>query len=32
MISSILAEENITDFIISILESGPWGGLAPFRK
>ena len=28
VISSISAEENITDFIISILESGPWGGLA----
>jgi propionate CoA-transferase len=28
MISSILVEENITEFILSILESGPWGGLA----
>ena len=28
IISSILAEENIHEFILSILESGPWGGLA----
>jgi len=28
MISSILVEENINEFILSILESGPWGGLA----
>src|SRR5215207_397331 len=28
MVSSIAAEEEITDFIITILESGPWGGLA----
>jgi propionate CoA-transferase len=28
IISSILAEENINEFILSILESGPWGGLA----
>ena len=27
-VSSIAAEEEITDFIITILESGPWGGLA----
>ncbi len=28
VISSILAEENIADFLISVLESGPWGGVA----
>jgi acyl CoA:acetate/3-ketoacid CoA transferase len=28
LVSSIAAEEEITDFIITILESGPWGGLA----
>ena len=28
MISSILAEENINEFILSVLESGPLGGLA----
>ena len=28
LISLIAAEENITDFIITVLESGPWGGLA----
>ena len=28
IISLILAEENISDFIISILESGQWGGVA----
>ncbi|MBV9175967.1 MAG: hypothetical protein JO327_10725 [Nitrososphaeraceae archaeon] len=28
LISLIAAEENVTDFIITVLESGPWGGLA----
>jgi propionate CoA-transferase len=28
LISSISAEENVSDYIVSILESGPWGGLA----
>jgi acyl CoA:acetate/3-ketoacid CoA transferase len=28
LVSSIAAEEEITDFIITVLESGPWGGLA----
>ena len=28
LISSVGAEEGISDFIITVLESGPWGGLA----
>jgi propionate CoA-transferase len=28
LISLVAAEENVTDFIIPVLESGPWGGLA----
>ena len=28
LISSVGAEEDVSDFIITILESGPWGGLA----
>jgi propionate CoA-transferase len=28
LVSSVAAEENITDFIITVLESGPWGGIA----
>jgi propionate CoA-transferase len=28
LISLIATEENVTDFIITVLESGPWGGLA----
>ena len=28
LVSSIAPEEEITDFIITVLESGPWGGLA----
>ena len=28
LISSVGAEEGVSDFIITILESGPWGGLA----
>jgi len=27
-ISTVIAEENITDILISVVESGPWGGLA----
>jgi acyl CoA:acetate/3-ketoacid CoA transferase len=28
LISSVAAEEGVSDFIIAVLESGPWGGLA----
>jgi propionate CoA-transferase len=28
LISSVAAEEDVTEFIITVLESGPWGGLA----
>ncbi len=28
LISLVADEENVTDFIITVLESGPWGGLA----
>jgi propionate CoA-transferase len=28
LISLIATEEHVTDFIITVLESGPWGGLA----
>ena len=28
MISLVASEEDVTDFIITVLESGPWGGLA----
>jgi acyl CoA:acetate/3-ketoacid CoA transferase len=28
LISSVGAEEGVSDFIVTILESGPWGGLA----
>jgi acyl CoA:acetate/3-ketoacid CoA transferase len=28
LISSVSAKEGISDFIITVLESGPWGGLA----
>jgi acyl CoA:acetate/3-ketoacid CoA transferase len=28
LISLVAAEEKVTDFIITVLESGPWGGLA----
>lgn len=28
LISSVGAEEGVSDFIITVLESGPWGGLA----
>jgi acyl CoA:acetate/3-ketoacid CoA transferase len=27
LVSTIAAEEEVTDFIITVLESGPWGGL-----
>jgi acyl CoA:acetate/3-ketoacid CoA transferase len=28
LVSTIAAHENITDFIITVIESGPWGGIA----
>jgi acyl CoA:acetate/3-ketoacid CoA transferase len=28
LISLVAAEENVTEFIVTVLESGPWGGLA----
>jgi acyl CoA:acetate/3-ketoacid CoA transferase len=28
LVSSVAAEEEITEYIITVLESGPWGGLA----
>lgn len=28
MVSTVAAEEDITDFIITVIESGPWGGIA----
>ena len=28
LISLVAAEENVTEFIIPVLESGPWGGIA----
>jgi propionate CoA-transferase len=28
LISSVGAEEDVSDFIITVLESGPWGGIA----
>jgi propionate CoA-transferase len=28
IVSSVAAEENLTDFIITVIESGPWGGIA----
>src|SRR6476619_3031615 len=28
LVSSVAAEENINEFIITVLESGPWGGIA----
>ena len=27
-VSSVAAQENIADFIITVIESGPWGGIA----
>jgi propionate CoA-transferase len=27
LVSTIAAEEEVTDFIVTVLESGPWGGL-----
>lgn len=28
LVSSVATEENLTDFIITVIESGPWGGIA----
>lgn len=28
LISSVAAEENLADYIITVIESGPWGGIA----
>lgn len=28
LVSSVAAEENLTDYIITVVESGPWGGIA----
>ncbi|HXQ92151.1 MAG TPA: CoA-transferase, partial [Nitrososphaerales archaeon] len=28
LVSAVAAEENVTDCILSVLESGPWGGIA----
>jgi acyl CoA:acetate/3-ketoacid CoA transferase len=28
LVSSVAAEENLTDFIVTVIESGPWGGIA----
>jgi len=28
LVSTVAAEENLTDFIITVIESGPWGGIA----
>jgi propionate CoA-transferase len=28
LVSSVAAQENIADFIITVIESGPWGGIA----
>jgi len=28
LVSSVAAEENLTDSIITVIESGPWGGIA----
>lgn len=28
LVSSVAAEENLTDYIITVIESGPWGGIA----
>ncbi len=28
LISAVAAEENLTDYILTVLESGPWGGIA----
>jgi propionate CoA-transferase len=32
LISLVAAEENVTDFIITVLESGPWGRTCTCRK
>jgi propionate CoA-transferase len=28
LVSSVAAEENLSDYILTIIESGPWGGIA----
>lgn len=28
LVSSVAAEENLADFIVTVIESGPWGGIA----
>ena len=28
LVSSVAAEENVTEFILTVLESGAWGGIA----
>jgi acyl CoA:acetate/3-ketoacid CoA transferase len=28
LVSSVTAEENLADFIVTVIESGPWGGIA----
>ncbi len=28
LVSSVAAEENLADYIITVIESGPWGGIA----
>ena len=28
LVSSVAAEEKVTEFIVTVLESGPWGGIA----
>jgi len=28
LLSAVAAEENLTDYILTVLESGPWGGIA----
>jgi propionate CoA-transferase len=28
LVSSVAVEENLTDYIITVIESGPWGGIA----
>lgn len=28
LVSSVAAEERVTEFIVTVLESGPWGGIA----
>lgn len=28
LVSTVAVEENLTDFIVTVIESGPWGGIA----